>query len=98
MELLKQGGISAKLEALLHLQDLISWETEVKQDLLKSEGDNLVRELGMILASIYGGKSSPEAPSKFMLYYLALIQKLCSIKSFLIVIKCYLIFLFITSK
>jgi len=86
MELLKQGGISAKLEALLHLQDLISWETEVKQDLLKTEGDNLVKELGMILASIYG-KSSPEVPSKFMLYYLALIQKLCSIKPFLIVMN-----------
>ena len=79
MELLKQGSVSAKLEALLHLQDLISWENQVKQDLLKSEGDNLVWELGNILASIH------QVPSKFMLYFLALIQKLCSIKPFLIV-------------
>jgi len=76
------GTVSNKLDALLFIHDIATSENEENKQFLKEKSDMLIIALKMVLAEVFE-KPRKEIPAKFLIYFLNMTHKLCSIRVFL---------------
>ena len=82
IELLKKGSVAGKLDALLFIQDIITSENQENKDYLEANAGTLLGALQVVLSSLLSRPSS-QVTIKFLMYFLDMIHKLVTIKSFL---------------
>jgi len=82
VQLLINGTVSNKLDALLFIHDIATSENEENKQFLKEKSDMLIQALKMVLAEVFE-KPRKEIPAKFLIYFLNMTHKLCSIRVFL---------------
>ena len=80
--MLKKGSVAGKLDALLFIQDIITSENQENKDFLEANAGLLLEALQVVLSLLLSRPSS-QVPIKFLLYFLDVVHKLVTIKSFL---------------
>jgi len=82
VNLLINGGVSNKLDALLYIHDIATSENEENKNFMKAKADMLLHALHIVLKSIFE-RPKNEIPVKFVFYFLTMAHKLCSVRSLL---------------
>ena len=74
--------MTQKLDALIYIHDIVTSEEEENKKLIKQKANVLLQALRLVLREVFD-KPRNEVPTKFLIYFLNMSHKLCSIRIFL---------------
>jgi len=80
--MLVNGSVTTKLDALLLIHDVATSEDEETKQFFKERVDPLMQALRSVLSEVFE-KPRKDIPAKFLIYFLNMTHKLCSIRVFL---------------